>query len=240
MMGFLEKAAQVSANKSLYPLSLVSHITMFMSKLNDPGKHYGDDWLTIWRGKFVIYDTASLPLIITMAHERLILTIHMLRHVEIDEIAKVMKHVDSGVEFDEKRGFGDSQLAPFFRLWRLKVQRGKGLEFGEPRLKRRLVIRLRREQIRVQIARSTSMWGKRIGIEQWAMSISTWVQLSPLRDERRKNKEQIMSNGIGFNIPHWEMNTEQWISNAIGFKIHSLSLPSEIPTVQRCHSCNFY
>ena len=51
-----------------------------------------------------------------MDHERLILTIHMLRHVEIDEIAEMMKHVDSGVEFDEKRGFGDSQLAPFFRL----------------------------------------------------------------------------------------------------------------------------
>jgi len=79
----------------------------------------------------------------------------MLRHVEIDKIAKVMKHVDSGVEFDEKSGFGDSQLAPLFRLRRFKVQRGIGLEFGEPRLKRRLVIRLRRQQIRVQIARST-------------------------------------------------------------------------------------
>lgn len=77
-------------------------------------------------------------------------SIHVLRHVQIDEVAKMMKHVDPGVEFDEEGRLGDSDVASLLRFGRFELQRSEFLEFREPRLERRFVAGIRGQQLRIQ------------------------------------------------------------------------------------------
>ena len=58
----------------------------------------------------------------------------MLTHVEIDEVAEMMEHVDAGIEFDEEGGLGHSDVAFVFGFRRFEGERREVFQFGEPRL----------------------------------------------------------------------------------------------------------